>query len=124
MTDACHSGMVGGDVVKGIDPNELAKRIYGINETEMYIFNAARSSELAREDPSADHPTVSHGYFTKSILDALLDEKNPKVSMLGLMDQVQWGIQKYTNLHTPVCRMYGDLLPLVIYQKKYPVSSK
>lgn len=122
MTDACHSGMAGGDVVKGIDPNELAKRIYGINETEMYIFNAARSSELAREDPSADHPTVSHGYFTKSILDALLDEKNPKVSMLGLMDQVQWGIQKYTNLHTPVCRMYGDLLPLVIYEKKYPSS--
>ncbi len=124
MTDACHSGMAGGDVVKGIDPNELAKRIYGINETEMYIFNAARRSEKAREDPSIIQPTISHGYFTRAVLDILFDEKNPKVSMLGLIDQVQWGVQRYTTLQTPVCRMYGDLLPLVIYEKKYLLSNK
>jgi len=124
MTDACHSGMAGGDIVKGIDPNELAKRIYGINESEMYIFNAARRSESAREDPSIDHPSISHGYFTRAVLDILFDDKNPKVSMLSLVDQVQWGVQRYTSLQTPVCRMYGDLLPLVIYEKKYLLSNK
>ena len=124
MTDACHAGMAGGDVVKGIDPNELAKRIYGINESEMYIFNAARRSEKAREDPSIDQPSIYHGYFTKTVLDILFDEKNPKVSMLELIDQVQWGVQRYTTLQTPVCRMYGDLLPLVIYEKKYLLSNK
>jgi len=119
MTDACHSGMAGGDVVKGIDPNELAKRIYGINESEMYIFNAARRSESARENAS-----VSHGYFTRAVLENLLDKKYSMVSMLGLVDQVQWRVQGYTDEQTPVCRIYGDLLPLVIYEKIYLDSGK
>jgi WD40 repeat protein len=119
MTDACHSGMAGSDVVtgfdpdkNGIDPNELAKRIYGINEIDMYIFNAARRSESALEGRS-----VEHGYFTKAILDALLESTNLGVTMIGLIDQVQWGVQRYTTAQNPVCRMYGDLLPLVIYRK-------
>ena len=119
MTDACHSGMAGSDVISGfdankndIDPNELAKRIYEINESDMYIFNAARRSENALEGKA-----IEHGYFTKAILDALFGSTALGLSMIGLIDQVQWGVQRYTNAQNPVCRMYGDLLPLVIYEK-------
>ena len=112
-TDACHSGMAGSDVVKGLDPNELAKRIYAINERGMYILNAARSQELAMESAWKD---IQHGVFTKSILETLNVDKD--VNMLNLIASVQQRVQYYTNREqTPICRMYGDLLPLVIYQK-------
>ncbi len=45
------------------------------------------------------------------------------VNMLGLIDSVQSGVQEYMQRYkqgryqTPVCRMYGDLLPLTIYKK-------
>ena len=124
MTDACNSGMAGSDVLKGfdpdkngIDPNELAKRIYGINESDMYIFNAARRSESALEGESVQGMSVEHGYFTKAILDALGESTNPGMTMIGLVDQVQWRVQRFTSAQNPVCRMYGDLLPLVIYDK-------
>jgi hypothetical protein len=117
MTDACHSGMAGSDIVKsltpdqkGIDPNELASRIYAINESDMYIFNAARRSEYAQEGPS-----IEQGYFTKAILDTLAARTDRAVTMIGLIDQVQWRVPK--DKQHPVCRMYGDLLPLVIYEK-------
>ena len=119
MTDACHSGMAGSDVLKGydpdkngIDPNDLARRIYGINESDMYIFNAARRSESALEGSS-----VEHGYFTKAILDTLIQSADPGVTVLGLIDQVQWRVPKDKEEQHPVCRIYGDLLPLVIYNK-------
>ncbi len=119
MTDACHSGIIGTEVVKGsssdknaIDPNELAKRIYGINESEMYILNASRRSEYARENSE-----IKHGYFTQAILDALSSSTNSELTMFGLMDLVQRGVQRYTTAQNPVCRMYGDLLRLEIYRK-------
>ncbi len=112
-TDACHSGMAGSDVVKGLDPNELAKRIYAINERGMYILNAARSDELAMESGRKE---IQHGYFTKSILETL--HLGNAVNMLNLIASVQQRVQDYTNREqTPICRMYGDLLPLVVYQK-------
>jgi hypothetical protein len=119
MTDACHSGMAGSDVAKGfdtdnkdIDPDDLARRIYGINESDIYIFNAARRSESALEGSS-----VEHGYFTKAILDTLMQSADPGVTMLGLIDQVQRRVTKDKPEQHPICRMYGDLLPLTIYNK-------
>jgi len=110
-TDACHSGMAGSDAVRGVDPNELAKRIYAINERGIYILNAARSEEFARE-----HPAIGHGVFTKAILESL--EFEADFSMLSIMASVQRRVLHYTNgIQTPVFRMYGDLLPLVIYEK-------
>jgi uncharacterized caspase-like protein len=116
MTDACHSGIIGAEVVSdksaAVDPNELAKRIYGINESEMYILNASRRSEYARENDR-----IENGYFTQAILDALSSSTNSGLTMFGLMDQVQRGVQRYTTEQNPVCRMYGDLLRLEIYRK-------
>jgi WD40 repeat protein len=112
-TDACHSGMAGSDVVKGLDPNELAKRIYAINERGMYILNAARSDEYALESGRQD---IQHGIFTKSVLETL--ELEPNVDMMTLIASVQQRVQYYTNrAQTPICRMYGDLLPLTVYEK-------
>lgn len=110
-TDACHSGMAGSDTVRGLDPNELAKRIYAINERGLYILNASRSEEFARE-----HPAIGHGVFTKSILESLEFESD--FSMLNIMASVQNRVLHYTKgIQTPVFRMYGDLLPLVVYGK-------
>lgn len=110
-TDACHSGMAGSDMVRGLDPNELAKRIYAINERGLYILNASRSEEYARE-----HEAIGHGVFTKAILEAL--EFETDMSMMNLMASVQRRVLYYTNhVQTPVFRMYGDLLPLNIYGK-------
>ena len=110
-TDACHSGMAGSDVVRGIDPNELAKRIYAINERGMYILNASRSEELALETKQ-----LGHGVFTRAILESL--EFETDINMLKLIASVQQRVQYYTQgTQIPVCRMYGDLLPLVVYKK-------
>jgi uncharacterized caspase-like protein len=110
-TDACHSGMAGSDTVRGIDPNELAKRIYAINERGLYVLNASRSEEYAREGAQ-----LGHGVFTKSILEAL--EYETDMNMMSLMGSIQRRVLYYTNhIQTPVFRMYGDLLPLTIFQK-------
>jgi len=110
-TDACHSGSAGSDVVRGLDPNELAKRIYAINERGMYILNAARSEEKAWEKSE-----LAHGVFTKSILEAL-GKLGGDVTMLDLIAYVQKRVPTLNEgKQTPVCRMYGDLLPLVIYK--------
>ncbi len=110
-TDACHSGMAGSDVVRGVDPNELAKRIYAINERGIYVLNAARSEEFARE-----HPAIAHGVFTKAILEALEFESD--FTIMNIMASVQRRVLHYTQgIQTPVFRTYGDLLPLVVYDK-------
>jgi uncharacterized caspase-like protein len=112
-TDACHSGMAGSDMVRGLDPNELAKHIYAINERGIYILNAARSEELALESGRED---IQHGIFTKSILETL--GVGGDISMMNMIASVQERVLHYTErTQTPVCRMYGDLLPLVVYKK-------
>lgn len=112
-TDACHSGMAGRDVVREVDANELAKRIYAINERGLYILNAARSEEKAQE-----YDQINHGVFARSILDALNKQAAPDISMIGLMDFVQRQMRYYMGVkQTPVFRTYGDLLPLTIYNK-------
>jgi uncharacterized caspase-like protein len=121
--DACHSGMAGAGVVRGLDPEELARRIHEVNERGMYILNASRSEQLAHE-----HQDIGHGFFTKAVLDTLRLERSllteqtrskvRSVSMLGLSSAVQELVPYYTNQkQSPVCRMYGDLLPLVIFKR-------
>lgn len=111
-TDACHSGMSGSDVVRGLDPNELAKQIYAINERGMYILNAARSEQVALEAK-----VLEHGVFTKSILETLQYEGN-EINMLKLIASVQTRVEYYTGgRQMSVCRTYGDLLPLKVYKK-------
>jgi uncharacterized caspase-like protein len=113
MTDACHSGIAGRDVIEGLDPNELAKRIYAINERGMYILNAARSVEKAIE---SDRNDIRHGIFTKVILKTL--DVDTDTSMVQLIASVQQNVPKITTQRqTPICRVYGDLLPLVVYKK-------
>ncbi len=121
MTDTCHSGIAGGDIVKGIDPNELAKRIYGINERGMYIFSAARSFQDAGEASA-----ILHGYFTKSLLEALFN--HDRATMLELINAVQLRVQSDTLKNgipqqSPVIRTYGDLLPLVVFQQSGETAS-
>lgn len=110
-TDACHSGMAGSDMVRGIDPNELAKRIYSINERGMYILNAARSEQLAQE-----RAALGHGVFTQAILETLINESD--YTILNIMASVQNLVNRFTwGEQTPVFRAFGDLLPLEIYGK-------
>jgi uncharacterized caspase-like protein len=105
--------MAGRDVVREVDANELAKRVYAINERGLYILNAARSEEKAQE-----FDQITHGVFARSILDALNKKADPDLSMIGLMDYVQQQMRYYMgNKQTPVFRTYGDLLPLIIYNK-------
>ncbi len=120
--DACHSGLAGGAVAQGLnqglDPNEIAKRIYAINENGMYILNAARSEESAKEG-NAD---MGHGVFTKAILDTLKIEGALRtMNIMNLIGSVQERaralMSQLESPPSPVCRMYGDLLPLVIYEK-------
>jgi uncharacterized caspase-like protein len=120
VTDACKSGTAGSNVARGIDPNELAKQVYAINERGMYILSATRSGRNAIEAGS-----LKHGVFTESILDKLYELKaGDRLNMLGLIDYVQLRVHFYTQsrksekYQTPVCRMYGDLLPLTVYKKK------
>lgn len=122
IIDACHSGMAGNNMMRGLDPEELARRIQAINERGMYVINAARSEELSWE-----HTDLRHGVLTTALLDALRRRRyasgpERKLSMLGLVAAVQElvprigarvGIQAP---QTPVCRLFGDLLPLTIYQ--------
>ena len=110
-TDACHSGMAGADVVRGLDPNELAKRLYAINERGLYVLNATRSSDTAWELEN-----LGHGVFTWSILHALQNDSDSGMSMMKLMDSLQTTLA-YTERQIPVFRMYGDLLPLTVFKK-------
>jgi hypothetical protein len=78
----------------------------------MYILNAARSEQLALEAKS-----LEHGVFTKSILETLQFEGNA-IDMLSLISSVQSRVDYYTGgRQISVCRTYGDLLPLKVYEK-------
>lgn len=121
--DACHSALAGANALAGLNAEELARRMHAVNERGIYVMNAARSEELAFED-SAE----GHGFFTRAVLTALRLEKSlvaeqaggkdRALSMLGLIAAVQELVPYFTmKKQTSVFRMYGDLLPLTIYQR-------
>ena len=122
VIDACHSGMAGNNMMRGLDPEELARRIQAIHERGMYVVSGARSEELSWE-----HTDLRHGVLTTALLDALRQRRyasgpERKLSMLGLVAAIQELVPRISARvgieapQTPVCRLYGDLLPLTIYQ--------
>lgn len=126
VIDACHAGMAGGNLMSGLDAEELARRIQAVNERGMYVLNGARSEEKARESDAA-----GQGVFTSALLGTLKSErylvpeqpgsKRRAISMLGLIAGTQelvpfFSARAQVPAQTPVCRMYGDLLPLTIYK--------
>jgi uncharacterized caspase-like protein len=121
IIDACHSGMAGNNLMRGLDPDELARRIRAVHERGLYVINASRS-----EQRSFEHGELRHGLLTHALLEALRDRRHASgpdhgVGMLGLVDAIQTIVPRLgarlgiEEPQTPVCRMYGDLLPLTIY---------
>ncbi len=127
VIDACHAASAGDDVVTGLDPDELAQRIHALNERGLYVLSAARGSEKARESD-----VHRHGVFTAALMRALdirqfhepESPDQPQQAVLramGLMHALmslvpQVGLAAGKRPQTPVCRTYGDLLPLVLHK--------
>lgn len=122
VIDACHAGMAGNNMMRGLDPEELARRVLAIHERGMYVINGARSEQLSWE-----HGTLRHGVLTSALLETLRATnaaRGPRraLSMLALMAAIQEAVPRISarvgirTPQTPVCRVYGDLLPLTIYQ--------
>jgi uncharacterized caspase-like protein len=123
VVDACHSALAGSGVAAGLDAEELARRVHSIYERGMYVLSAARADELAREDA-----TSRFGVLTAALMEALeaLRPRGSKPSGQGLevlMADLVAGVQRLVPVvsaragalpQTPVCRIYGDLLPLTI----------
>lgn len=127
VVDACHAGMAGNNVVRGLDPEELAQRIHMVSERGMYVLAAARAEEKAREDRSA-----GLSVFTEALLEALRSSRHllpdaapartRSITMMSLMAGLQEMVPRVsqragTVAQTPVCHMYGGLLPLTIYRE-------
>lgn len=125
IIDACHSGMAGNNLMRGLDPEELARRIHAVHERGLYVVAAARS-----EQHSMEVDALRHGVLTSAVLGALQDRRfaagpERRVSMFALMAAVQALMPQISAeagapVQTPVCRLYGDLLPLTIYQLPNP----
>jgi WD40 repeat protein len=127
VMDTCHAASAGDDVVSSLSPEELGQRIHALNEKGLYVLSAARTEEIARENP-----VTGLGVFTSALLGTLertqflrpVEQrgKTRRLSMLGLMHGVETLVPFFTTQarkkpQTPVCRTYGDLLPLDIYQR-------
>jgi uncharacterized caspase-like protein len=128
IIDACHSGMSGSNMMQSLDPQELARRIQAIHERGMYVINASSADQVSFESQQ-----LRHGLFTRALLQALRTPRfasGPRgaVSMLSLMSAVQSLVprlaQQLGGRQMPVCRLYGDLLPLTIYQRPRGRSAK
>jgi uncharacterized caspase-like protein len=121
IIDACHAGMAGNNMMRAMDPEELARRIHAVHERGMYIVAASRSGEFSYENYR-----LRNGVLTSALLRALharrLAAGKPRsVSMFALVAAVQELVPLVSAsagapAQTPVCRLYGDLLPLDIYQ--------
>lgn len=122
VIDACHAALAGQGVVAGLDAEELARRVQAIHERGMYLVSAARSDEIAREDT-----TSRYGVLTASLLAALHESRprsrSARQGLEVLMAELMAGVQRIlpevtaragTKAQTPVCRVYGDLVPLTI----------
>jgi hypothetical protein len=126
VVDTCYAASAGDDVVSGLDPEELGQRIHALNERGLYVMGAARGNEKARESPVAELSV-----FTAALLEALKtrrfhEPESPErpervVRAMGLMHALQAlvpaiSVKANKKPQTPVCRTYGDLLPLTLYK--------
>lgn len=124
VVDVCDAALAGRDTMAGLDAEELARRVHALYERGMYVVSAARAGEIAQED------AVSRlGVLTASMIETLKRSRPPTRRAGGrprlevLMAEIVAGVQRFVpevsartgvDPQTPVCRMYGDLLPLTM----------
>jgi hypothetical protein len=131
VIDACHAGLAGRSTMAGLNAEELARRVHAIYERGMYLVCAARAQELAQEDAEG-----MLGVLTGAMMEALQRARpasNPGTPHAGrrrgnpglevLMAEIVAGVQRFVpevsartgvDAQTPVCRIYGDMLPLTM----------
>jgi hypothetical protein len=132
VIDACHAALAGAGTMAGINAEELARRVQAIYERGMYLVCAARAKEIAREDAEG-----MLGVLTGALMEALqrarpataapgtasAEGKRGKPGLEVLMADIVAGVQRFVPevsartgvpAQTPVCRIYGDLMPLTM----------
>ena len=126
VVDACHAALAGRSTMAGLDAEELARRVHAIYERGMYLVTAARAEEIAQEDAASNL-----GVLTAAMLQAL--DRAPagtrsratggRGRLEVLMAEIVAGVQRFVPevsartgvpAQIPVCRIYGDLLPLTM----------
>ena len=106
ITDACHSGTIGGGIFQNIDSRELSKRLVALNERAVYIINATK-----KDKPSLERRSLGHGVFTKVLLEGLKD--NDEVYIHPLLSFIKRNVKKQTQnapdgVQEPHIVMYGE----------------
>lgn len=124
VLDACRAGLAGRGVVSGLDADEVVRRVQAIHERAMYVIGASQADELAREDR-----TNQLGVLTVALLEALGARQPTAGTGRGaagvevLMADLLAGVQRLApevsaragvQAQTPVCRSFGEMLPLTI----------
>lgn len=115
VVDACHAALAGSDVAGALDPEEMARRVHAIYERGLYVVGASRDHEFSREALR-----LRSGVLTAAVLRALRETPaGREVLMAELLARVQRLVPEVsaragTAPQTPVCRVYGDLVPLSI----------
>ena len=124
VIDTCHAALAGRSTMASLDAEELARRVHAIYERGMYLVSAARAEEVAQEDAASNL-----GVLTAAMLEALGRSRPGAGRARGarrlevLMAEIVAGVQRFVpevsartgvTPQTPVCRMYGDLLPLTM----------
>jgi WD40 repeat protein len=89
LTDACHSGTMGGGLFKNIDSRELGKRLIALNDRAVFIVNATQ-----KDQPSYESPSWGHGIFTSVMLEGLKTDN--EVYMDSFMIFVRQNVKKKT----------------------------
>lgn len=113
LLDTCESGRTGSDLIRGIDPSELSKRLIDINERAQYILTSSR-----KDAKSWEHDALGHGVFTYCILDAFKKALTPEVRLLWLADYVQSEVSRLSkSRQESTARVYGDILSLCVYKR-------
>lgn len=131
VIDACHAALAGRSTMAGLNAEELARRVHAIYERGMYLVCAARAEQLAQEDAEG-----MLGVLTGAMMEALrrarpagapatpsADGEPGTRGFEVLMAEIVSGVQRFVpevsartgvDAQTPVCRIYGDLLPLTM----------
>ena len=115
MTDACHSGIMGGGIFKNIDSKELSKRLVALNERAIYILNATK-----KDKPSVENKQMGHGVFTKVLLDGLQDDS--EVYIQPFISFIKRNVEKLTQnspagVQEPFVVHYGEYEDYLIHRQ-------